>query len=309
MDDPYKTLGVSKTASQEEIRKAYRKLAKALHPDANPGDKAAEERFKNVSAAFNLLSDADKRAEYDAAARAGLGSQYASGGMSGMGGGRQQRGPFNFRQGRQNARGFDDIGDIFSDLFTDFGATGAQQGQPPRRKGEDLRESLLLDFMQAAEGGKHRVVLPGGRSVDVAVPAGASEGQVLRLRGQGHPSANGGGPGDALVEIRIREHKYFSREGDNVMLDLPITLKEAAMGAKVRVPTIDGDVDVRIPPGSNSGGLLRLRGKGFASAKGARGDQIIRLMITLPERDQALQDFLEAWSPSDGHDPRKGLKS
>ena len=309
MDDPYKTLGVSKTASQEEIRKAYRKLAKELHPDANPGDKAAEERFKSVSAAFNLLSDADKRAEYDAAARAGLGSQYASGGMGGMGGGRHQRGPFNFRQGRQGGRGFDDIGDIFSDLFTDFGAAGAQQGHQPRRKGEDLRQSLVLDFMQAAEGGKHRVVLPGGRSVDVAVPPGASEGQVLRLRGQGHPSANGGAQGDALVEIRIREHKYFSREGDNVMLDLPITLKEAAMGAKVRVPTIDGDVDVRIPPGSNSGGLLRLRGKGFASAKGARGDQIIRLMIALPERDQALQDFLEAWSPADGHDPRKGLKS
>ncbi|MBO6797131.1 DnaJ C-terminal domain-containing protein [Maricaulis sp.] len=306
MDDPYKTLGVSKTASQEEIRKAYRKLAKELHPDANPGDKAAEERFKNVSAAFNLLSDSDKRAEYDAAARAGLGSQYASGGM---GGGRHQRSPFNFRQGRQSGRGFDDIGDIFSDLFTDFGAAGAQQSHQPRRKGEDLRQSLVLDFMQAAEGGKHRVVLPGGRSVDVAVPPGASEGQVLRLRGQGHPSATGGAQGDALVEIRIREHKYFSREGDNVMLDLPITLKEAAMGAKVRIPTIDGDVDVRIPPGSNSGGLLRLRGKGFASAKGARGDQIIRLMISLPERDQALQEFLEAWSPADGHDPRKGLKS
>lgn len=304
MEDPYKILGVSKTASQDEIRKAYRKLAKELHPDANPGDKAAEERFKNVSAAFNLLSDAEKRAEYDAAARAGFGPQFSSGGM----GGARQRGPFNFRQGRQGGRGFDDIGDIFSDLFTDFGAAGAEQAQP-RRKGEDIRQTLKLDFMQAAEGGKHRVVLPGGRSVDVAVPAGASEGQVLRLRDQGHPSANGGGPGDALVEIRIREHKYFSRDGDNVQLDLPITLKEAALGAKVRVPTIDGDVDVRIPPGSNSGGLLRLRGKGFASAKGARGDQIIRLMIALPERDQALQDFLEAWSPANGHDPRKGLKS
>ena len=304
MEDPYKILGVSKTASQDEIRKAYRKLAKELHPDANPGDKAAEERFKNVSAAFNLLSDAEKRAEYDAAARAGFGPQFSSGGM----GGARQRGPFNFQKGRQGGRGFDDIGDIFSDLFTDFGAGGAEKAQP-RRKGEDIRQSLKLDFMQAAEGGKHRVVLPGGRSVDVAVPAGASEGQVLRLRGQGHPSANGGGHGDALVEIRIREHKYFSRDGDNVQLDLPITLKEAALGAKVRVPTIDGDVDVRIPPGSNSGGLLRLRGKGFASAKGARGDQIIRLMIALPERDQALQDFLEAWSPANGHDPRKGLKS
>ncbi|WP_300554266.1 DnaJ C-terminal domain-containing protein [Maricaulis sp.] len=310
MEDPYKTLGVSKSASQDEIRKAYRKLAKALHPDANPGDKAAEEKFKQVSAAFNLLSDPDKRADYDTAARAGFGSQYQPGMGAGMGGAGMggQRGPFNFRQTRTGGgRGFEDI---FSDLFTDFGGgAGQQQQQQQRSKGEDVRQSLKLDFMQAAQGGKHRVVLPGGRSVDVAVPAGAAEGQVLRLRGQGHPSRVGGQPGDVLIEITVAEHKFFSRDGQDVRLDLPITLKEAALGAKVRVPTIDGMVDVRVPAGASSGGLLRLRGKGFAGSGGKRGDQIIRLMVALPERDEALQEFLQTWSPPSGYNPRKGLQS
>lgn len=304
MDDPYKTLGVAKTASQDEIRTAYRKLAKELHPDANPGDAKAEERFKAVSAAFAILSDAEKRAEYDAAARAGFGPQF----RPGSGG---QRGPFNFRQGQGQGRGrgFDDIGDIFSDLFTDFGAGERQSGPPPRRKGEDVRQTLTLDFMDAAKGGKHRVTLPGGRSVDVAVPAGADHGQMLRLRGQGLASPNGGTPGDALVELRIAEHRFFSRDGQNVRLDLPISLREAALGAKIRVPTIDGDVDVRVPEGSTSGTLLRLRGKGFAGQKGARGDQIIRLMVAVPDRDEALRSFLETWTPPRGYDPRKGLRS
>lgn len=301
MDDPYKTLGVDKSASQDDIRSAYRKLAKTLHPDANPGDKAAEERFKAVSAAFHVLSDPEKRAEYDAAARAGFGAQYGTGGG--------QRGPFNFRQSRRGGggRGFDDLGDIFSDLFTDFGA--GEGGPPPRRRGQDIKQRLTLDFMQAAKGGKHRLVLPGGRSVDVAVPAGADDGQVLRLRGQGQASQSGGEPGDALVEIRVAEHRFFSRDGENVRLDLPISLREAALGAKVRVPTIDGDVDVRVPEGSSSGTLLRLRGKGFAGQKGARGDQIIRLMVAVPDRDDALRAFLETWTPPDGYNPRKGLGS
>ncbi|WP_300543479.1 DnaJ C-terminal domain-containing protein [Maricaulis sp.] len=301
MDDPYKTLGVAKTASAEEIRKAYRKLAKELHPDANPGDKQAEERFKQVSQAFKLLSDPEKRAEYDAAARAG----FAGMGMGGAGaaGGRK---PFNFRQGRHRGGGFDDFGDIFSDLFTDF---NAQSRQPPPRKGADIRYSLTVDFMQAAGGGKHRIVLPGGRKLEVAVPPGAADGQVLRLRGQGEPSATGGPAGDAYIEIKVAEHKYFSREGDNVRLELPISVKEAALGAKVRVPTIDGPVDLQVPPGSSSGTLLRLRGRGFAGAKGKRGDQIVRLMVTLPASDRALQDFLETWSPPKGYDPRKGMRS
>ncbi|MHA6288278.1 DnaJ C-terminal domain-containing protein [Maricaulis sp. CAU 1757] len=296
MDDPYKTLGVSKTATADEIRKAYRKLAKELHPDANPGNKAAEERFKRVSQAFKLLSDPEKRAEYDTAARAGFGA--------GMGGGRG-----GFRQSRHGGRagGAADFSDIFSDLFTDFG--GAQQQRPQPRKGPDARYKLTLDFMQAAKGGKHRVTLPGGRTLDVAVPSGASEGQVLRLRGQGEPSPTGGPSGDALIELAVSEHKHFSRDGDDVRLELPISIKEAALGAKVRAPTIDGPVDVRVPAGASSGTQLRLRGKGFANAKGKRGDQIIRLIVSLPSSDDALKDFLATWQPPEGYDPRKGMTS
>jgi DnaJ-class molecular chaperone len=295
MDDPYKTLGVAKTATADEIRKAYRKLAKALHPDANPDNKAAEERFKSVSQAFKLLSDPQKRAEFDAGQRAGFGPGAGHGMGGGMGAG--ARGPFNFRQTRQNSRGFDDI---FSDLFT------AQTREAPR-KGADVRQILTIDFLAAASGGKHRVTLPGGRAVEVAVPSGAADGQVLRLRGQGDPSPVGGQAGDALVEIRIADHRHFSREGDDVRLELPVTLKEAVLGAKVRVPTIDGPVDLQVPPGSSSGSLLRLRGKGFASGKGKRGDQIVRLVVALPSQDEALRTFLQTWTPASGYDPRKGL--
>ncbi len=205
MDDPYKTLGVSKTATADEIRKAYRKLAKELHPDSNPGNAAAEERFKHVSQAFKLLSDPEKRAEYDAAARAGF--HPGMGGMGGMGGGPGGK-PFNFRQSRHQGRG--GFEDIFSDLFTDFGGQGGggRQRQAPR-KGADVRQTVTVDFMQAAQGGKHRVSLPGGRTLDVAVPSGASDGQLLRLRGQGEASAMGGEPGDALIEIKVAEHKFF----------------------------------------------------------------------------------------------------
>lgn len=295
MDDPYKILGVSKTATADEIRKAYRKLAKALHPDANPDNKAAEERFKSVSQAFKLLSDPAKRAEHDAGQRAGMGQGMGAGMGQGMGAG--ARGPFNFRQTRQNARGFDDI---FSDLFT------AQSREAPR-KGADVRQTLTIDFLAAASGGKHRVTLPGGRAVEVAVPSGAADGQVLRLRGQGEASPTGGMAGDALIEIRIADHRHFSREGDDVRLELPVTLKEAVLGAKVRVPTIDGPVDLQVPPGSSSGSLLRLRGKGFASGTGKRGDQIVRLVVALPAGDEALRAFLQGWTPASGHDPRKGM--
>ena len=301
MDDPYKILGVERTASADEIRSAYRKLAKSLHPDANPGDKAAEERFKKVSQAFRILSDADKRAEYDAMA-----AEAARGGR-----------PFHFRQGRNRGRPFEDVSDLFADLFTDFGAdartanrAGHRSAHRPRAaRGADVRHVLKIDFLDAMKGAKRRVELSGAKPLDITIPVAAEDGQLLRLRGQGEPGAHGGPAGDALIELQIRPHPYFSREGDNIRLELPVSLKEAALGAKVRAPTIDGPVDVRVPPGSTSGGLLRLRGKGLAGKGGKRGDQIIRLLVAVPERDEALRSFLENWSPPADHDPRKGMRS
>lgn len=303
MEDLYKIFGVLKIVFQDEICKVYCKLVKELYFDVNLGDKVVEECFKNVLVVFNLLFDVEKWVEYDVVVLVGFGFQFFSGGMGGV----CQCGLFNFQKGCQGGRGFDDIGDIFLDLFMDFGVGGVEQVQFCC-KGEDICQFLKLDFMQVVEGGKYCVVLLGGWLVDVVVLAGVSEGQVLCLCGQGYFLVNGGGYGDVLVEICICEYKYFLCDGDNVQLDLFIMFKEVVFGVKVWVFIIDGDVDVCILFGLNSGGLLCLCGKGFVSVKGVCGDQIIWLMIVLLECDQVLQDFLEVWSLVNGYDLCKGLK-
>ncbi|MEN0652562.1 MULTISPECIES: DnaJ C-terminal domain-containing protein [Hyphobacterium] len=292
MTDPYSILGVPKSADADEIRRAYRKLAKELHPDANPGDQAAEDRFKKVSSAFKLLSNTETRARYDRGEIDGEGNERAAFHPGYAGAGRAQA----------RGAGFEDISDIFSDLFTDF------RPRSRARKGADLRFRLDLDFLDAAKGATKRVTLPAGRTLDVRTPPGVTDGQTLRLAGQGEPGVSGGPPGDALVELHVRPHKYFSRDGDDVRLDLPVSFAEAVKGAKVRAPTIDGAVEVQVPAGASSGTLLRLRGKGFPTKGGKRGDQIVRVLIDLPADDAALKAFVADWQPPKGYDPRMKLR-
>lgn len=301
MMDPYAILGVSRTASADEIRRAYRKLAKELHPDARPGDSAAEERFKQVGQAFKLLSDTQQRARFD------RGEIDADG---------NDRAAYHFRSrpgGPAGARGpsgrFEDISDIFSDLF----AGGGQPRKPgpgsePGMRGQDLKAGVRINFEEAIVGVKRKVNLPDDRSLEITIPAGVEPGQVLRLRQQGGPGRNGGPRGDVLVEVSVRPHPYFRRDGKDVRVDLPISLKEALFGGSVRVPTVEGLVDLRVPAGANSGALLRLRGKGAPSKTGARGDQIIRLIIDVPLNDPALERFIEDWVPPKGYDPRRRFK-
>lgn len=298
MTDPYAILGVSRTASADEIRRAYRKLAKALHPDARPNDKAAEEKFKEVTQAFKLLSDPEQRIRFDQGEIDAQGQERpAYHFRSRPGGGPGDRGP----SGR-----FEDLGDLFSDLFTDFGGSRSR-AQPMR--GAEIKGLLNVSFEEAMKGAKKRVSLSNGKSLEVGVPAGVESGKVLRLRGQGHPGRDGGPAGDALVEIVIAEHPWFRREGENIRLDLPISLKEALFGGTVRAPTVDGMVEVRVPAGANSGAQLRLRGKGAPKAEGGRGDQIIRLVIDVPLDDPELEGFVEDWTPPAGYDPRKRFKA
>ena len=300
MQDPYAILGVNKSASADEIRGAYRKLAKELHPDTNPGDKVSEERFKKVTAAFKLLSNAENRARFD------RGEIDADG---------NERPPFHFRTrpgagpSQRGPRGqFEDIGDIFSELFTDGFGPRQQRAQARPVRGGDLRVRVKISLDDAIKGGKRRIDLEGSRSIEVKIPAGAHDGQVLRLKGQGRPGLQGGSAGDALVELKLKPHPYFKVDGSDIRLDLPISLKEALKGGKVRAPTVDGPVEIRVPEGTTSGALLRLRGKGVPIAGGGRGDQIIRLIIDIPMNDAALEGFVETWTPPSGYDPRKNLK-
>lgn len=300
MQDPYAILGVKKSADADEIRRAYRKLAKQLHPDTNPDDKQAEERFKQVTSAFKLLSDKEARARFD------RGEIDADG---------NERPPFHFRSrpgsgaSQRGPRGqFEDIGDIFSELFNE-GMGGRRQSYRPRSvKGGDTRARLNISLNDAVKGGKKRITLEGTRSIEVTIPSGAYDGQTLRLKGQGRPGLQGGAPGDALIELKIKPHPHFQREGDNICLNLPISLKEALNGGKARVPTVDGPVEVRIPAGTTSGALLRLRGKGAPKEDGTRGDQIIRLMIDIPLNDLSLEAFVDTWDPPAGYNPRQNLK-
>lgn len=297
-DDPYSVLGVARGAGQDDIRRAFHKLAKELHPDVRPGDKASAERFKKVSAAYDLLSDPDKRAKYDAGEIDANGEPrraYQSHGGAWDGRGRPGAHPGDFG---------------FSDVFSDFfggprPARGGRSGLGIR--GQDVRYTLEVDFVEAVTGTKKRVTMPEGGMLDLAVPEGVGDGQVLRLKGKGNPGFRGGEAGDALVEIKVRAHADFRRVGDDILSELPITIDEAVLGARIEVSTITGRVQLSIPKGTSSGTVFRLRGKGVRNiASGAVGDQLVSVRIVLPDVvDDKLSYFMSEWRQTHQYDPRK----
>lgn len=292
MDDPYKILGVGRNATEDELRTAYRRLAKKHHPDLNPGKSEAEEKFKQISTAYGLLSDAEKRGRYDR-------GEIDAGGNE-----RAPERPFyrsyGDKAGRDKYRaeeafGPDDWDSIFGQAF------GERMKRPGKSRGADVRYALTVDFLEAANGAKRRLNLPDGRTLDVGIPAGLEDGQVLRLRGQGMAGPGGGPAGDALVEIQVAPHPDFRREGKDLVTELPVSLVEAVLGARVEVPTIKGSVYLTVPPNSNTGTRLRLKDRGIAG-----GHQYVDLKIVLaPEPEPALAEFLKSWVPLHPFDPRK----
>lgn len=311
-DDPYNILGVAKDASSDAIRKAYRKLAKELHPDINPGDKTAEERFKAVQSAYDLLKDPDKRArfdrgEIDASGQERAHQQYRYRDFADAGAGQA----YHSQAGHAD---MGDLGGIFADLFGGRmgGANGrGQRGGAVHMRGRDVRYTFEVDFLDAVNGTRSRLTMPNGQALDLTIPPGLRDGQILRLKGKGEPGMGGAPNGDAMVEVHVRPHKLFRRDGDDLELDLPISLDEAVLGGKVKVPTPDGSVTMSVPKGANSGQRLRLKGKGVSSGKGkARGDLYVVLQIKLPDRiDDDLKAAIERWSKDHAYDPRRNLKA
>jgi DnaJ-class molecular chaperone len=324
MADLYSQLNVARGASEAEIKKAYRKLAKELHPDKNKDNPKATERFSRVTQAYDILTDKDKRAQYDRGEIDEEGNPrmpFGFGGPGGRGGGGaggpEFRGPngepFEFSGGGEAA----DLSDLFEGLFGGIGrrakAGGGGGGGPfsgfgrrsaPPQKGANVTYRLEVPFEEAASLQDQRVTLSSGKTLDIKLPPGVDEGTRIRLSGQGQ--AGPAGNGDALVTISIKPHRFFKREGAQIRLDLPVSIDEAALGGKVRVPTVDGPVMLSIPKGSSSGKVLRLKGKGFTGKKGERGDQLVTLMVEVPD-DPELAQFLESWSGRGKTNPRAGL--
>lgn len=292
MRDPYEVLGVAKSASDDEIKKAYRQLARTLHPDLNPGDKRAEERFKEVAAAYDFLSDPERRRQYDQGEIDPTGAQRRRSWRGhGGSGGRSSRAGFNFGE---------NVDDILAEMMRR--KARGRHGPADGNRGTDVRHTLTISQAEAIAGITKRVTLLSGKSLDVRIPPGTNDGQTLRLKGQGNPGI--GGDGDAFIDIKVDLPTHFTRRDQDILLDLPISVQEAVMGAKVTVPTIDGKVAVTIPPGSNTGAVLRLKGRGVAGVNGARGDQLVTLKVVLPEQDSEFRKLVEKWGPRHGYDPR-----
>lgn len=287
--DPYEVLGVARNATDEEIRRAFRKLAKELHPDLNPQDKTASDRFKKVSAAYEILGDPPKRQLFDSGQIDARGEPRR--GYQQSGGGSHFGGGFGF-------------GDIFEEMFSSRRNGGAARTSFVRR-GSDVRYTLEVDFVEAVTGVKKRVTLPEGGVLDLSVPEGVNDGQVLRLKGKGGPGAGGAEAGDALVEIKVRPHPKFRRVDNDIHLDLPVTIDEAVLGGKIEVGTINSRVQLTLPKGTSGGRVFRLKGKGVRNRQtGQTGDQLVTVRIVLPaEIDDELSYFFTVWRQKNRYDP------
>ncbi|WP_170756521.1 DnaJ C-terminal domain-containing protein [Ruegeria lacuscaerulensis] len=303
-DDPYSALGVTKDASDAEIKKAYRRIAKDCHPDLKPGDAEAEAKFKAAAAAYDLLKDPEKRAQFDrgeidASGQERAQQQYYRDYAEAAG---------NPYRGRQTDP--DDMSDIFAEFMRGRGGYG-QRSQGFHAPGHNRSYSLQISFLDAVFGASQKLTLPDGDRIEVKIPAGITDGQTIRLRGKGDPGFGDGPAGDALVTVTVAPHPVFERQGDDIHITLPITIDEAVLGGKIPAPTIDGGVNVSVPPGTGSGKTLRLRGKGVKKRGSAdRGDQLIELTVAMPDQiDDDLRAFMENWRDTHSYDPRKGMPS
>jgi len=294
MRDPYEILGLERSADEATIKAAYRRLAKRHHPDLHPGDPKAAERFQELNGANDLLSDPERRARFDRGEIDAEGHEVPP------------RGPFyrDFQEGvggRGDSAGFteDDIAEFFARQFNARHGGGAF-----RAPGADLHYALTLGFLDAANGTSRRVLLPDGRALDVKIPAGIEDGHTIRLKGQGRPGIGGGAAGDALIDVAVAPHPFLHRSGDDVIVNLPVTLREAVLGASVSVPTIKGHVKLTIPAGSGDGSRLRLRGRGIRE-----GHQYVELKVMFPPGEEpALAEFLRGWTPVHSFNPRAGME-
>lgn len=297
MRSPYEVLGVAPAASSADIQKAYRQLAKKLHPDLNPGDKAAEEKFKEVAGAYDLLGDTEMRKRFDAGEIDATGAErpqqhfYRDFATS------DQGHPYT---GNSGFADFVDSDDAFAELL--------KRGERARanRRGRDLHYSLPIDFSESIKGASKRLTLPDGGTLDVTIPPGLVDGQILRLRGKGASGAGTGGPGDALIEVEVLPDRRFTREGDDISLELPVSLSEAVLGGRIRVPTPTGDVTMAVPKGSNTDTIMRLKGKGAPRRGGGHGDEFVRLKVVLPKGpDPKLEAFVSKWDKGKAFNPRE----
>ena len=303
MKDPYETLGVNRSATDKEIKDAFKKLARKFHPDLHPGDKEAEAKFKDISASNDLLKDKEKRRRFDAGEIDASGAERP-----------QQRFYRDFADGPAYTShaaqdGFANNEELEAFLARAFAGERRQSQATFRARGQDVSYVLPVEFLEVANGGARTVTLPEGKTLQVTIPEGAEDGQTLRLKGQGMPGFGGAPAGDAYVELHVEPHRFFHRKDDNIHIEVPVTLREAVLGAQIEVPTIVGPVTVTVPKGSNAGTTLRLRDRGIRNRKsGQRGHQLITLKVVLPAAEEPeLVAFLETWRPKTQQDPRKEM--